>query len=293
MGSERRKGILFTSLSAVIFGFTPILGRMTYSFGSNGITLTFLRATLCLPVLILLLKGKGISLRLNKDEVGKVVLLGLVGCALTTVLLYLSYSYQPVGLSTALHFIYPAVIAIGCVVLWKQRLGKFQLLAVALSFLGVLLFIDVGGSGSAMGFALALFSGFTYAFYVMFMDRSGLKAMHYFKLAFYLCCCMSIGTGVFGLFTGQLQLALPPNAWWLSLFVSLLTSVGALPLFQLGVRYTGAATAAVLSTLEPITSIIVGFLVLQESLSLFQWIGCVFILSGVVLISVMGNREES
>lgn len=290
---ERIKGMAYAALSAVIFGFTPILGRLTYPMGSNGITLTFLRATLCLPVLLLLVKAKGISLRLERREIGPVILLGSLGCALTTVLLYLSYDYQPVGLSTTLHFIYPAVIAAGCVVLFKEHLGVWKLLAVVLSMAGVLLFIDLGSSGSALGFALALLSGVTYAFYVIYMDWSGLKKLHYFKLSFYVCCCMSLCTGLFGVVSGQLVLVLPPEAWVLSLMVSFFTSLGALPLFQLGVRYTGASTAAVLSTLEPITSIAVGILVLGEELSVFKWVGCVLILAGVVLVSACGGGKSA
>lgn len=292
--SDQVKGILYTSLSAVIFGVTPILGRLTYEMGSNGITLTFLRAVLCLPVLFLLLKAKGISLRLSKRELGAVALLGTAGCGLTTVLLYLSYNYQPVGLSTTLHFIYPAAIALGCVLLFKEKLSRVKLLALVLSMAGVLFFVDFHSSGTFLGFSLAVLSGFTYAFYVIFMDRSGLKEMHFFKFTFYVCCFMSASVGLFGLFTGQLVLALPSNAWLLSLLVSLFTSVGALPLFQLGVRYCGASTAAILSTLEPITSIIVGVLILGETLSFLKLVGGILIIASVVLISAAkGKKAEN
>lgn len=104
---------------------------------------------------------------------------------------------------------------------------------------------------------------------------------------------MSLCTGLFGAVSGQLVLVLPPEAWVLSLMVSFFTSLGALPLFQLGVRYTGASTAAVLSTLEPITSIAVGILVLGEELSVFKWVGCVLILAGVVLVSACGGGKSA
>lgn len=289
--SYRFKGILFTSLSAVIFGFTPILGRLTYPMGSNGITLTFFRGFLCLPVLFILLKAKGISLKLTKKELGAAILLGTAGCGLTTALLYLSYSYQPVGLSTTLHFIYPAATAVGCILLFKEKLGGMKLFALVLSMAGVLMFADFQTAGTATGFVLAILSGFTYAFYIIFMDRSGLKEMHFFKLAFYVCCSMSVCAGLFGLFTGQLNFSLPPEAWLLSLLVSLFTSVGALPLFQLGVRYTGASTAAILSTLEPITSIIVGVFVLNEEFTLLKLAGGALILISVVLIAAAKERK--
>ena len=59
------KGIIFTAASAVIFGFTPILARISYDGGANGITMTFLRCLLSLPILFLILKIKGIPLKWN------------------------------------------------------------------------------------------------------------------------------------------------------------------------------------------------------------------------------------
>lgn len=71
---------------------------------------------------------------------------------LTTVLLYLSYNYQPVGLSTTLHFIYPAAMALGCILLFKEKLGRVKLFALVLSMAGVLFFADFHLSGSFFGF---------------------------------------------------------------------------------------------------------------------------------------------
>ena len=38
----KTKGYFLTILSAVIFGFTPILAKITYSMGSNGLFSTFI-----------------------------------------------------------------------------------------------------------------------------------------------------------------------------------------------------------------------------------------------------------
>lgn len=84
--------------------------------------------------------------------------------------------------------------------------------------------------------------------------------------------------------------SLPPNAWLLSLLVSLFTSVGGLPLFQLGVRYCGASTAASLSTLEPITNVILGMLVLGETLSVLKLVGGILMIASVVLISTTKEK---
>ena len=52
-------GIVFVFLSAVIFGFTPVLANLSYSGGNNGVNMAFLRALLPLPVLFALGWGRG------------------------------------------------------------------------------------------------------------------------------------------------------------------------------------------------------------------------------------------
>lgn len=47
------KGILFTILSAIIFGFTPALANITYEFGNNSLSMTFFRNLLAIPILFL------------------------------------------------------------------------------------------------------------------------------------------------------------------------------------------------------------------------------------------------
>ena len=47
----KTKGYFLTILSAVIFGFTPILAKITYSMGSNGITMAFFRHLFVIPIL--------------------------------------------------------------------------------------------------------------------------------------------------------------------------------------------------------------------------------------------------
>ena len=52
----KAKGYFLTILSAMIFGFTPILAKMTYSMGSNGITMAFYRHLFVIPILFIIIK---------------------------------------------------------------------------------------------------------------------------------------------------------------------------------------------------------------------------------------------
>ncbi len=285
------KGILFTFLSAVIFGFTPILVRISYNGGANGITIAFLRAYLALPFLYALVRRHGDSLGLSPKELKTVLMLGCVGSAATTLCLYISYNYISVGMATTLHFIYPLLVSIGCVLFLHQKLLSYQKTSLLLGCAGILLFMDFHSSGSMMGVFLALLSGVCYAFHISYMSASGIQDMYFFKLSFYLCLVMGTVCGLFGLATGNLALDMTKTACFFALMVSLLTSVGAISLLQLGIRLTGPSTAAILSTLEPITSVVLGILILHEELSVLKLLGCVLILSSVAVITF--NQSHS
>ena len=54
MKKNQLSGVIFVFLSAVIFGFTPVLAAISYQGGNNGINMAFLRAFLPIPVLLLI-----------------------------------------------------------------------------------------------------------------------------------------------------------------------------------------------------------------------------------------------
>ena len=56
-----KKGIVYTLVSALLYGFTPILGYVTYSLGNDPITLTFFRNILTIPVLLFIIFKNKIS----------------------------------------------------------------------------------------------------------------------------------------------------------------------------------------------------------------------------------------
>ena len=51
----KARGYFLTILSAVIFGFTPVLAKVTYSMGSNGITMAFFRHLFVIPILFFII----------------------------------------------------------------------------------------------------------------------------------------------------------------------------------------------------------------------------------------------
>ncbi len=143
------------------------------------------------------------------------------------------------------------------------------------------------GGSNIMGMGLAVLSGMTYAFYTIYLDKSGLQEMGSLKLIFYMNMVAAVMIFITASAAGELSLELTPLAWGTAIFFAAATSfIGALG-YQIGVRYIGPQNAAILSTFEPITSLIVGAAVYNEGFGLRTLLGCVCILSSVVIVAKM------
>ena len=146
-------------------------------------------------------------------------------------------------------------------------------------------FIDLSGHISLYGVFLALVSGMTYAFFILYIDKSGLKELDSFKLTFYINLVVSAAVFVYGMGTHSLMINLTPIAWGLTLIISLLVSVFAVALLQIGIKLIGSTKASILCLFEPITSVVFGLILLHEDLTILKLIGCILILLSSYAIS--------
>ena len=285
--NTRPKGLLAPLISAVFFGFIPLFVKTICAGGGNSVSAAFYRFFLSVPVLYIYLKAQGISMRITRTEFAKIALITIFGYGGTAVLLFSSYNFIPSGMSTTIHFMYPVFTILGCMIFFKEKVSPLKLLCVALCFGGILLFYNGESGGSVLGMALSFLSGVTYAFYTIYLEKSGLQKMENLKLIFYMNTVAAAMILVMALLTAQFTLRLTPLAWGTAVFFATATSLIGVLGYQIGVKCIGPQNAAILSTFEPITSVIVGVLVYREAFSARTLLGCLCVLSAVVIVAKM------
>lgn len=285
--NTRTKGLLATMISAVFFGFIPLFVKTICAGGGNSVSTAFYRFFLSVPVIYIYLKAQGISMRVTRTEFAKIALITIFGYGGTAVLLFSSYNFIPSGMSTTIHFMYPVFTILGCMIFFKEKVSPLKLLCVALCFGGILLFYNGESGGSVLGMALSFLSGVTYAFYTIYLEKSGLQKMENLKLIFYMNTVAAAMILVMALLTAQFTLRLTPLAWGTAAFFATATSLIGVLGYQIGVKCIGPQNAAILSTFEPITSVIVGVLVYREAFSARTLLGCLCVLSAVVIVAKM------
>lgn len=284
LASRLQRGIICALCSAVVFGFTPALTRLSLEMGNNGVNATFLKGSLALPFLFLLSRREKPKI-LPKNQWKKIVICGLL-TGITTLLLYSSYGYINSGTATMLHFVYPlGVILISCIC-YGTHPSIYELVTLGLGLVGVSLFVSDFSLKTVQGVLMALCSGLTYAGYIMMSSTKDIKSLSPFTFVFRITAVSTCIAGSYGLISGNLTLSLPLPAFALCLFVALLDSVVGVLLFQYGIRLAGERKASLLSLLEPLTSIICGALIFKDPQNFALYLGCLLIVGSLLLTIV-------
>ena len=279
-------GFLFVILSAVIFGFMPLMAKYIYNDGVNPITLVFLRNVLSLPVLAFLVKITGNSLKIEKKALPGISVIALFGCCITPLLLFSSYNYISSGTATVFHFIYPAFVVLSEIVLRRTKANVPNILSLIVCAAGILMFYSPGQQLKLAGSILALVSGVTYAIYVLLLSGFRHKEISGFRFSLYVALVCSAVLLIICIVTGQLHLPKSFFGWGMSLFFAVVLNVGAVVLFQKGTFLIGGGKASILSTFEPITSIAAGAVFLNEPFSIRTAAGTALVIAASILISV-------
>jgi len=76
-----------------------------------------------------------------------------------------------------------------------------------------------------------------------------------------------------------------PGLGWLAA-IAVVSTFAAIGLFFAGLRHVGSTTASIVSTAEPLTTVLLASVVLGESLDTVQLLGGALVLAGVVVLSV-------
>jgi len=286
------KGYIFTIISAILFGCMPLMTKRIYADGVTSLSLVLFRNLISVPMLALLAYGQNKHLKVPAKALPSITAIGVTGCFLTPFLLYSSYNFMDSGPATVLHFVYPAVAAIGGFLIFKEKLHLGNVAGIIICTAGICMFYDPAAQISLKGSAIALVSGVTYACYIMLLSAFKYKETSGFLLSFYISATSSVLLFVLCLVTNQLTLPKTLGGWLMSVALAFIVNVGAVVLFQKGAFYIGGQRASILSAMEPITSVFIGALFLNEVIGWRVGIGTVLVLAASVIIAVCDLQKS-
>lgn len=284
MNKQQAKGYIFVLISAVIYGCMPLMAKYIYADGVNPLTLVFLRNLLALPSLAILALIKDKSLKLPLNVLPKISLVSFLGCTITPIFLFSSYQYLASGTATVFHFIYPAVVVLCELLIFKKKAKIGNILGVVLCVAGISCFYTPGQIPDFTGSLFALGSGVLFASYVLSLSFFKEKIGTGITFSFYVALASCIFTFLIGICTNSMALPNTINGWLLCALFANLVTTGAVVLFQQGAFIIGGEKASILSSVEPATSVIVGSIVFSEPMSIPVIIGSILVIGASIII---------
>lgn len=284
---QRFSGILLVGLSAAAFGTLAIFGRIAYSAGIDTFTLLFLRFGLSAILMIGMLwfrgeglpKGRPLALLVGMGAIGYV---GQSYCYLTAI------KYASAGLVALLLYLYPTFVAILSFVFLKRRLGALKLVALLLATLGAILTANPQG-GQWTGILLAIGAAMIYSIYIIV----GAGVMQQVSAVQSSTVIFASAGFVYG---GLMALNGPhwptSSTGWLAVgAIALIATVIPVVAFLAGLKRIGPTDASMLSTLEPVVTILLAAILYGEILQISALFGGGLILLAVLLLTYAELRK--
>jgi len=284
---NRGQGILLTIFAASCLGFIPLFAKIAYANGFNPHTFSLFRSLFATIELFILLKIRKIDYTLEKEQYIALFKASLIGHSLAMLTLSTAYNYMSIGLATTIHFIYPVAVMGGSILFFNEKIDKRKIFSLILSLSGMyfLVSFDSSESTTIIGILLALFSGFFYAYYILIVAHRNFKKKNSFVLIFHISLFNSFILFAISIFMGKLETNFTFKGIVSTVLVALVANLMGMVSFKAGLEAISATTAAILSTFEPITSLILGILVFKEILSWHHIAGSILIITSVTIIA--------
>jgi drug/metabolite transporter (DMT)-like permease len=297
MGPMSRTGALYCLASAACFGAMAIFGKLAYDEGVTVGTLLsarFVLAALLFWLIVLCARGGLRELRsIGRRDLLIALALGAVGYGAQAGSFFAALDRIDASLLALLVYTYPVLVAVASIAIGREPARRSTAVSLALASTGLVLVLAGAAAGALdpLGTILGLTAATVYTFYILISDgvttRVGSLA-----LSTLVCTGAGVSLTLAGLAGGDLDpgaVSAEGYAWLGALAV--VSTVGAVGLFFAGLQRVGPTAASILSTLEPVVTVALAFVVFGESLGPAQLAGGALVLAAVLTVRAPQRRE--
>ena len=275
---------------AVAFSGKAIIVKLAYRHGVDAVTLIMLRMAIALPLFLLMLwwagRGKpGLSWR----DRAAAVALGFCGYYLSSYLDFLGLQYVTASLERLILYLTPAVVLLLSWAIFGRRASPRQWAAMAVGYSGLLLVfgheLRLDGPRVLLGTGLVLASTLSYATYLLYSGEvvRRIGSLRLTGWASSVACGFCLAQ--FALLRPLSGLALlAPAVWWLSLVNGTVCTALPVWLVMRAIERIGPARTAQYGMVGPVSTILLGVLILDEPFTAWVAAGSLCVLSGVMLL---------
>lgn len=287
--------MILATLGAVAFSGKAIIVKLAYRYGVDAVTLIMYRMLFALPIFAVMAwwssRGKP---RLTKHDWWGVLGLGFSGYYLASFLDFAGLAYISASLERLILYLNPTLVLVLGLVLYKRHISRRQAFGMALSYAGVILVfgheISFAGPDAALGAVLVFGSAISYATYLSFSGElvQRLGSLRLVGLATTVACVLCIGQ--FVLLRPMSAATVAPEVIWLSILNATLCTAVPVLMVMMAIERIGAGLAAQTGMVGPMSTILMGVLLLGEPFTAWVAAGTALVVAGIFVFTSRPRR---
>ena len=287
----RSLGVVLAIFGVVLFSAKAIMVKKAYEYDIDSVSLLLLRMLFSLPVYIVIavLVKPEKAAEIKKTDYLWLVFFGFVGYYLASYFDFLGLQYIKAGLERIVLFVYPTLVLLISRMFFKTKITRTQIVAIMITYFGVVTAFlgefDLSGANLYLGVSLIFLSALTYAMYLV---GSGWLIPKFGVLCFtsYAMIISTVCVIVHYLLTREIDLlSYPKEIYFLGLLMAILSTI--IPSFMVSksIKVIGSSNFSIIASIGPISTIVLAYVFLGENLSLYQVVGTIIVISGILLVS--------
>ena len=294
-----KNAVLLLCLAMLGWAGNTIAGRLSTGEISPMMVVSLRWLIITLFLLLLLNKGIANSFIAIKGKILWLLLMGGLGMTCFNSLFYIAAQNTSAINLGIIQGVMPAIILLGSVLFFKEKVNIVKLFGLLISFFGVVIVVSKGDfqiiisltvnlGDVVMFLALFFYAGFTLGLRFK-PEIDPLILMAYFSFS---ALISSIPLVMLEAFLGYSQFPSNTNAWLTIIYIAFVPSFLAQIFFIKGVELIGASKAGLFINILPIFAAILGVIILGESLQMYHFISLVVVLTGVYTFMVFGDDHK-
>ncbi len=283
-------GLLLASAGSIAFSGKAIIVKLAYRHGVDAVTLIMYRMLFALPLFAVMAwwASRDKPPLSRNDRLG-ILGLGFSGYYLASFLDFAGLQYISASLERLILYLNPTIVLILGLFLFKKKISRTQMMAMALSYGGVLLVfgheVSFDGKNALLGTGLVFASAISYAIYLVYSGEmvKRLGSLRLVGLATTVACLLCIAQ--FLILKPMSAAIVAPEVIWLSILNATLCTAVPVLLVMMAIERIGAGLAAQTGMIGPMSTIAMGVVFLDEKLNLWIIGGTILVLLGVYWVS--------
>lgn len=288
-------------VGAVLFSTKAIMVKLAFAeIKVDALSLLTLRMIFSLPFYLLaafMISNKEGNIRISRRQWGYVLVLGIFGYYLSSLLDFVGLQYISAGLERLILFLYPTFVVLINLFVYKQSINRNQKIALLLTYTGIALAyfgefrIDTSNPDFFYGSCLIFLCSITYAIYIAGSGRL-IPQIGASKFTAYAMLAATAGIFVHFLIRGRFDVLLHSEGLlWYGLALAIIATV--IPTFMLSyaMKQSGTNNVAIISTIGPVSTIIQAHYFLGEEIFAEQIAGTILVVAGVLMLGLKKGKN--